>query len=180
MARKSIVALLLLIVLIVLSSVASAEPTKEYPQGWTWQYFNMGYVFSEYDKFAPSPGCAEWLDKSVNYVPGKSNHQLPGFWMITSAARDAGWIVETDYTKPIVGAIVYHDLNAKTPNYSFSLKFIRNVENGIVTVETMNNEGQVLNWKIPVEKMQYWGKNIFQGYIYPRKVEDNRDKSDKK
>lgn len=168
--------LLLVILLMGICGICYAEPTKVYPgipHQWTWDNYNIPYVLSEYDKIASKPGCKDWLDKTgfSRTINGTHEyHELPGYWVFISGAKSAGWVVEGDYTKPVPGAIAYHDANAGMPGYSFSLKFIRNVQDDVVTVEAMNDNGKVVQWKVPIAKMQFWGKNMFKGYIYPWKV----------
>jgi hypothetical protein len=151
-----------------------AEPSKMYPNEahykWTWDSYNTAYVLSEYDKIASKPGCREWLDKTGYSVGSANRHQLPNIGVFISAAIDAKWVVEFDYTKPVKGAIVYHDKNRGMPDFSSRFNFIRDVQNNIVTIEWMDKTGTIKQRQIPIEKMEYFGNNKFRGYIYPYKV----------
>lgn len=169
--RCSVLAFFIIIVLT--SQVFASEPSKVYPDElscrWTWGTYNIAYVLKEYDKEAAKPGCREWLNKT-GYIIGNGYHSLPNIGIFIAAAQEAKWVVEFDYTKPVKGAIVYHDNDIGLPTYSSNINYIREVIGETVTIEWMDKDGLIQQQRVLVKNMRQFGANKFRGYIYPWKV----------
>ena len=176
MLRKMVTGLLFFS-LLMFGALAGAEPTHVYPNTGSlqqhWKHYNVPYVLSEYDKIASKPGCAEWLAKT-GAEEHRAHHEVNEYrveeWMFLAGAKNAGWVIESDYMKPVVGAIVYLDSEPNTPEYRYTLRLVRAIQDGKVILESMDDTGQVIREVKPISSMANIGGTVFRGYIYPWKI----------
>lgn len=111
--------------------------------------WNPTYIVHEFDVIAPPPG--------VNWA-GKNTHD----WV--QAAKEFGWVVETDPNKPSVGAII---VRSNRPGDFVWIGIVRAVADGKITVER-RDKGEVRTYTLAVAELP---QKHFAGYILPVRAE---------